>query len=96
MMILLAYDIDTNRKGGPARLQHIARICEKYGQRVQNSVFEIAADPRQLECLKKELSSQIDPASDSIRIYRLGKNYESRITILGKGSVLGQKRLLAV
>ena len=39
MMVLITYDVKTESEGGPKRLRKIAKACENYGQRVQNSVF---------------------------------------------------------
>ena len=40
MYILATYDVDTSDKDGARRLRHVAKACQDYGQRVQNSVFE--------------------------------------------------------
>ena len=54
-----------------------------YGQRVQKSVFECIVTPAQAVKLESELSSIIDLSLDSIRIYRLGSDYSSKITHIG-------------
>ncbi len=83
MMVVLTYDIDTTGTGGEVRLQRVARICERYGRRVQHSVFEMNLDPKKLDDLKAELDKMIIPEKDSIRFYRLGKNFEDRISVMG-------------
>ncbi len=83
MMLLVTYDIDTTEPGGEARLQRVAKICERYGQRVQHSVFEMNLDPRRMDALKQELAMMIKMDKDSIRFYRLGDNFESRISVMG-------------
>ena len=40
-------------------------------------------DPAQLTKLKTDLRDLIDPEADSIRIYRLGKKWESKVETLG-------------
>lgn len=40
MMVIVSYDVSTTTKDGRRRLRKVARICEDFGQRVQNSVFE--------------------------------------------------------
>lgn len=40
MYILVTYDVDTTTKEGARRLRQVAKACQDYGQRVQNSVFE--------------------------------------------------------
>ena len=41
MFVIVAYDVNTSSDGGKARLRKVAKECVNYGQRVQNSVFEI-------------------------------------------------------
>ena len=40
MMVVVAYDVSTETPEGKRRLRLVAKTCVKYGQRVQNSVFE--------------------------------------------------------
>lgn len=40
MYVLVTYDVATNDAGGARRLRRVAKLCMKYGQRVQCSVFE--------------------------------------------------------
>lgn len=83
MMILVTYDVSTISKGGPKRLRQISKICQNYGQRVQNSVFECVVDSTQFVTLKHELKSVIDSETDSLRFYRLGDNYETKVEHIG-------------
>ncbi len=84
MMIVLSYDVSTVDEGGAARLHRVAKICERYGVRVQCSVFELLVDPAQLVTLKASLEAVIDPKQDSVRIYRLGATWKTKIEQLGK------------
>lgn len=84
MYILIAYDVQTSSSDGERRLRRVARLCTNYGQRVQNSVFECLVTSAQFVILKHELASVIDHSSDSIRIYKLSKNYRTDIETLGK------------
>ena len=84
MMLVVTYDVDTSDTAGKKRLRKVAKICERYGMRVQNSVFEVLVDAAQLVTLKSELEKVIDIAQDSVRFYRLGNTYESRIETMGK------------
>ncbi len=85
MMIVLSYDVDTTDKAGQRRLRKVAKICESYGCRVQNSVFELIVDPGQLVTLKAKLLQAIDEDKDSVRLYRLGSNWKPRIESMGRG-----------
>ena len=84
MMLVVTYDVDTSDAAGQKRLRKVAKTCERYGMRVQNSVFEVLVDAAQLVSLKGELEKIIDMAQDSVRFYRLGNSYENRIETMGK------------
>lgn len=79
MMVLVAYDVDTETKEGRARLRRVAKECENFGQRVQNSVFECQVDPAQWADLRFRLLDIIEPTKDSLRFYFLGKNWRPRV-----------------
>ncbi len=55
MMMVVTYDVNTANPGGEKRLRKVARICEKSGIRVQNSVFEIMLDAAHFVALKASL-----------------------------------------
>lgn len=90
MLLVVTYDVDTRDKAGAKRLRKVAQLCERYGSRVQNSVFEVLLDPAQLAALKAELAKVIKVETDSIRIYRLGSNYGSKIEVIGRSSPIEQ------
>ena len=75
MMVLVTYDVNTETAKGRKRLRHVAKLCVDYGQRVQNSVFECLVAPAEFVEIKSKLLDIIDPDSDSIRFYFLGKNW---------------------
>lgn len=83
MYVLITYDVNTSGPGGQKRLRHVAKCCQNYGQRVQNSVFECLVTESQLVSLRQALASIIDKTADTIRIYKLGKNYMSKIEHMG-------------
>ena len=68
---------------GAKRLRNVAKICLNYGQRVQNSVFECKVDEGQFRLMKHQLSSAIDAEKDSLRFYRLGKDYKKTVEQMG-------------
>lgn len=84
MLVLVTYDVNTSSAAGQKRLRKVAKLCERYGLRVQNSVFEVLVDAAQLAVLKSDLSGAIDLDQDSVRFYRLGNNYQNRITAIGR------------
>ncbi len=83
MMTLVSYDVSTGDKMGRTRLRKVAKACLDYGQRVQNSVFEIDVDYGTFLKLKDKLIKLINPEQDSLRIYYLGNNWKNRIEHIG-------------
>lgn len=83
MLVVITYDVNTESTAGKGRLRRVAKLCQNYGQRVQNSVFECMLDFSQLLFVKEKLLAIIDENTDSVRIYRLGDKYESKIEHFG-------------
>ena len=83
MMVLVAYDVNTETAQSKKRLRQVAKICENRGQRVQNSVFECLVDPAQWVAMRQQLSSVINENEDSLRFYFLGKNWKKRVDHVG-------------
>lgn len=83
MLMLIAYDVNTETQAGRRRLRRVARACLDFGQRVQNSVFECEVNPAQWTTLRARLISEIDPARDSLRFYRLGAEGKRRVEHVG-------------
>jgi CRISPR-associated protein Cas2 len=83
MYVLVTYDVATATPNGQTRLRRVAKICENFGQRVQNSVFEMKVDPAQWVVCRSQLQAEIDPESDSLRFYFLGANWQKRVEHVG-------------
>lgn len=96
MQVLITYDVKTSSKKGNRRLRQVAKICTNYGQRVQNSVFELNIYPSYLVKIKSQLKKVIDLEEDSIRIYNLGKNWERRVESLGKDETYNPEKDLLI
>ena len=79
MLMLVSYDVSTVTPEGRRHLRQIAKACQNWGIRVQNSVFECNVNPAQWVQLKAELESIFNPETDSLRYYNLGDHYNSRI-----------------
>ena len=75
MLVVVSYDVSTLTKEGRKRLRHVAKICQSYGQRVQNSVFECELDHSRWVKVKAELLNEINLQEDSLRIYLLGNHW---------------------
>ncbi len=83
MLMLVTYDIATDGAHAPKRLRRVARLCQDFGQRVQYSVFECQVDPAQWIQLRNQLIGAIDDRVDSLRFYRIGSNWRSRVEHVG-------------
>lgn len=83
MMTLISYDVSTVDVDGKRRLRKVSKICRNYGQRVQNSLFELNIDYGSFLKVKKQLLDVIDADTDSLRIYYLGNNWHSKIEHYG-------------
>ncbi len=84
MELLVIYDVSTDTTAGEARLRRVAKVCQAYGQRVQKSVFECVLAPEQVELLRHRLLKEIDPAKDSLRVYRLREPHQRYTFIAGQ------------
>lgn len=83
MLVIICYDVNTETAAGKKRLRKVAKACENYGQRVQNSVFECLIDNAKMQYLKNDLTNLIDPDSDSLRFYYLGNKWKRKIEHIG-------------
>jgi len=80
MLYLVSYDVadDTRRR-------HAMEALKDFGRHVQYSVFECNLDEEALNELLGRLDFEIDPATDSCRVYRLCEACAGQVRILGKG-----------
>lgn len=83
MMTIVSYDVATIDAAGRKRLRKVAKECVNYGQRVQNSVFEVDVDYGTFLKLKDRLIKIIDKDRDSLRFYYLGNNWKKKVEHIG-------------
>lgn len=83
MLVVVAYDVNTENEEGRRRLRRVARVCEGQGQRVQKSVFECLVDNAQWVRLRDTLVKEISASHDSLRFYFLGDNWKRRVEHVG-------------
>ena len=80
MDILVSDDIADTEGVGASRLRRIAQVCEKYGQRVQLSVFECRLSPARMARMIGEIQDVIDSHRDSVIVYRFpGRMEDNRL-----------------
>lgn len=96
MLVLITYDVNTETASGKKRLRKVAKQCENYGRRVQNSVFECILDQTQSIMLKQSLVDIIDENVDSLRFYYLGNKYQTKVEHVGveRGIAVDQPLIL--
>ena len=83
MLVLITYDVNTETPEGRKRLRNVAKACEDYGQRVQNSVFECEVDAGKYLLVKDRLVKIINVKSDSLRFYILGNEGHKKVEHFG-------------
>lgn len=83
MLVIATYDVSTESPEGRRRLRRAAKVCLRYGQRVQKSVFECQVDQMQFEELERNLLAEVDLAEDNLRFYRLTEPHELRVKQYG-------------
>jgi CRISPR-associated protein Cas2 len=83
MLVVVAYDVNTEDVEGRRRLRRVAKVCEDCGQRVQNSVFECLVDSAKWASVRADLIREIEEETDSLRFYFLGDNWKRRVEHVG-------------
>ena len=96
MLVLITYDVNTETPEGRRRLRHVAKACQDYGQRVQNSVFECELDAGLFLKAKDRLVQLIHLETDSLRFYMLGNDRRNRVEHFGAKPSFDVKGLLIV
>lgn len=96
MMVLVSYDVSTTDAEGRKRLRKVARECQNYGQRVQNSVFEIDVDYGTFLKIKDSILKLIDEKADSVRFYYLGNNWKRRVEHFGSKETYDPEGVLII
>lgn len=96
MMVLITYDVNVTEYSGKTRLRKVAKQCQNYGQRVQNSVFECLVDPTQFSELKHRLEGIVNTKTDSLRYYFLGDNWKNRVEHNGAKETYNPEGILII
>ena len=86
MDVLVTYDIADTQGDGASRLRRVAETCEKYGQRVQFSVFECRLSAVRLARLIADLEDVMDRRQDSVFVYRFPGKIANSTVRLGRAA----------
>lgn len=85
MLVVVAYDVNTETSAGRRRLRRIALACRDFGQRVQKSVFECKVDDAGWVVLKHRLLKEMKEEEDSLRFYFLDDDNHAKTEHHGQG-----------
>ena len=96
MLVLITYDVNTETASGKKRLRKVAKECQNYGQRVQNSVFECIMDNAKTKVVKAKLLEIIDMDKDSLRFYQLGNAYKNKVEHYGTKTSIDLEETLII
>ena len=96
MLVLITYDVNVEGSEGKRRLRRVAKICQNFGIRVQNSVFECVVDSVKLLELKNKLAAAIDMEKDSLRYYNLGNAGRHKVLHVGAKPALDVEDVLII
>ena len=96
MLVLITYDVNTETASGKKRLRKVAKECQNYGQRVQNSVFECIMDNAKTKVVKAKLLEIIDMDKDSLRFYYLGNAYKIKVEHYGTKTSIDLEETLII
>ncbi len=80
LRFVVCYDITSDH-----RRRKVAECLDAYGDRVQDSVFEMLVDRMLFDKCISDLSGLIDPTEDTVAVYRLCATCEKERFYLGVG-----------
>ena len=82
MLTVFTYDVSADR-----RRRRVAKLLENAATRVQDSVFEARLTKARAEALSQRISAELGEG-DSLRVYVLSADGETRSRIFGDGPPL--------
>lgn len=91
MLYLISYDVNDDDQR-----RRVSEALKDFGRRVQYSVFECDLDEKALRELRVRLEPQIDPATDSCRIYCLCEACAGKVQIIGRGDLYSEPGFIVV
>jgi CRISPR-associated protein Cas2 len=80
MLYAIAYDVSDDD-----RRRRLMEALKDFGRRVQYSVFECNLDEKAMKELMPRVEREIDPATDSCRMYRVCEACAGQVRIVGRG-----------
>lgn len=87
MELIVIYDIATPNDEGHRRLARVAKVYQRYGIRVQKSVFECRITESGYERFISSLRDVIDEENDAIIVYQIPGGIQATRIKLGRSAV---------
>mgnify|MGYP005864788775 CR=1 FL=1 len=81
---VFCYDVATPDKAGRRRLQRVAKFLERFGVRVQYSVFEVRLNEASVAIVREGVLRLMDTRQDSLRVYHVAEESLDTVQRLGK------------
>lgn len=78
MFIVVAYDI-----AEPERLRRVAKVMEDFGDRVQQSIFEMDVDHTTFKKMKHRTESQLNMEEDGVKYFFLCERCAGKVECIG-------------
>lgn len=91
MIVLISYDITSNKKRS-----RLHKYLKEFGLNTQKSVFECDLDKEGLEQVVRFSRRLIDPATDSVRMYKICERCLRKVRISGLGIKITQMDFMIV
>jgi CRISPR-associated protein Cas2 len=85
MNVLISYDITSNKRRG-----RLHRFLKEFGLNTQKSVFECDLDKEGLARIISYCKWNIDPGTDSVRMYKICTRCLRKVRISGLGIKITQ------
>ena len=85
MIVVVAYDVNTEAAAGRRRLRRMARVCKDFGLRVQKSIFECRVADTQWVKLRHLLLKEMKEEQDSLRFYFIDEAAQKKTEHHGLG-----------
>ena len=79
LTLLVAYDITDNQ-----RRAHVAATLQRWGDRLQRSVFVCTMEPTDLQGMLAAVNDELDPRTDSFMVFRQCATCWERLVVIGQ------------
>ena len=89
--VIIAYDVADDR-----RRYHLCKALDRYGMRIQYSVFELCLTPKELYKLVDQLTDLIDNTEDRLLVVQLCGGCHTSVGRYGKTTSYSPEQTLII